>query len=78
MSAEIFGSGTVPQKSDTLRMLVVKDVNATRSHGGLSGTGSPEGSVTASPGATYVDVASGALWAKKTGTGATGWIQKVA
>lgn len=44
--------------------------------GGLSGTGSPEGAVTASPGATYTDTAGtcGAWqWVKVSGTGNTGW-----
>ena len=43
MSAEIFGSGTIPQKSDTLRMLLVKEVLATTATGGgaSSGTGIP-------------------------------------
>lgn len=36
------------------------------------GTGTPEGTVTASPGSVYLDL-SGALYIKTTGTGNTGW-----
>lgn len=42
----------------------------------LSGTGSPEGAVAASPGATYQQtngVEGATLWVKETGTGNTGW-----
>ena len=45
--------------------------------GGLSGTGSPEGVVTGSPGRLYVDVSSNDLWVKVTGTSTTnGWVNK--
>jgi len=37
------------------------------------GSGNPNGVVTASPGATYVDTAAGALYFKQTGTDANGW-----
>lgn len=44
------------------------------SGGNFSGSGSPEGVVTASPGATYVDTdLPGTIYAKRTGTGNTGW-----
>lgn len=43
--------------------------------GGLAGTGSPQGVVSASPGQTYVDVSTNNLWLKVTGTGNTGWFQ---
>lgn len=45
----------------------------------LSGSGSPESSVTASPGALYVDTDGGAsttLYVKESGTGNTGWVAK--
>lgn len=46
----------------------------------LTGTGSPQGSVTASPGAFYLNVSGGAgstLWVKETGTNTnTGWVAK--
>jgi hypothetical protein len=37
------------------------------------GSGSPEGVVASSPGATYADTAGGTLYFKQTGTGKTGW-----
>lgn len=43
----------------------------------FEGTGSPEGTVAAAPGAEYVDLAgtNGAwVWRKRTGVGATGWV----
>lgn len=41
-----------------------------------TGTGSPEGVVTASPGQPYLDTNEpGGFWVKKTGTGNTGWRQ---
>jgi len=43
MSAEVFGSGNVPQKSDTMRMLLVKDVNAILNPGGGGGGGASGG-----------------------------------
>ncbi len=42
--------------------------------GGLAGTGSPEGVVTANPGATYLDTSNGFFYVKATGTGNTGWL----
>lgn len=45
----------------------------------LSGSGTPEASVTASPGALYVDTDGGAsttLYVKESGTGSTGWVAK--
>lgn len=44
-----------------------------------SGTGSPEGSVTASSGALYTNISGGSgttLYVKETGTGNTGWVGK--
>jgi hypothetical protein len=44
-----------------------------------SGTGSPEGSVTASPGALYTNISGGAgttLYVKQSGNGNTGWVGK--
>jgi hypothetical protein len=37
------------------------------------GSGTPEGTVTATPGRTYADTTAGNLWVKNTGTGNTGW-----
>lgn len=43
--------------------------------GNFSGSGSPEGVVTASPGAFYVDTdAPGTSYFKASGTGNTGWV----
>lgn len=42
--------------------------------GNETGSGSPEGVVTAAPGAGYVDTSNGDLWVKQTGTGNTGWV----
>lgn len=46
--------------------------------GGLTGSGSPEGVVTAEPGAVYLDTTNNSLWIKRTGSGNTGWIQLLA
>lgn len=46
--------------------------------GGESGSGSPEGVVTADPGVTYWDTADQSLWVKDTGAGNTGWVQVIA
>lgn len=49
------------------------------SAGGLVGTGSPEGVVTADPGTSYLDESINSFWFKETGTGTnTGWIQLIA
>ena len=42
-----------------------------------SGTGSPQGVVTANPGATYFDVTGGGFWVKATGTDNNGWVQLI-
>lgn len=42
--------------------------------GNLTGNGSPEGVVTASPGRGYVNTSNGDLWVKQSGTGSTNWI----
>jgi len=44
-----------------------------------SGTGTPNGVVTASPGAIYLNISGGAgttLWVKQTGSSNTGWVGK--
>jgi hypothetical protein len=45
--------------------------------GNFRGSGTPEGVVTASPGAHYTDYDTGNVWAKRTGTGSTGWINLI-
>lgn len=42
--------------------------------GNLTGSGSPEGVVSASPGGGYVDTDDGTLYVKVTGVGSTGWM----
>ena len=47
--------------------------------GGLIGTGSPEGVVTADPGTFYADESTNSIWVKETGVGtSTGWVQYLA
>lgn len=46
--------------------------------GCLAGVGTPEGVVSASPGATYYDTSAYGFWVKSTGTGNTGWTQLIA
>lgn len=73
--AEQYSTGNVPLRTDPTRVIEVKILRALNSGagGGLSGSGSPEGVVSAPPGATYVDTSGGTLYIKVTGTGATGW-----
>lgn len=84
MTTEQFGSGTTPVKSDTIRTLLVKEVLATTAGGGggsgalgpFTGSGSPEGVVTAPPGSIYTDITGSvviAQYTKATGVGNTGW-----
>ena len=45
----------------------------------LTGSGTPEGSITAPPGSTYKDLSGGSgatFYVKETGTGNTGWAAK--
>lgn len=87
-SDEIYASGNVPLRSDTIRVLLVKDVNATRAGGGggggnnnKEGIGSPVGVVTPDyVGQFYsdqTDVNSVKLWIS-TGAGNTAWNQLIA
>lgn len=47
--------------------------------GGLVGTGSPQGAVTANSGTGYLDTATGNFWWKASGTGTnTGWLELIA
>ena len=60
------------------KRLLVKAVNRFTSNY-YEGTGSPEGSVTARPGAIYTNKSGGAsttLYVKESGTGKTGWVAK--
>lgn len=72
-------NNTVLPGDDELRTLhKIASAGGTGGGAGLSGTGSPEGAVTASPGSVYTDVSNGSFWNKVTGTGTTGWQQLVA
>lgn len=51
----------------------VSSISGGSGAGGLEGSGSPEGSVTADAGATYWDSTNQALYVKDSGTGNTGW-----
>lgn len=75
-----FGVGTT---SPSAQLHVVGDcivtstiwLNAAKTIGIFTGSGTPEGSVTASPGSTYHDT-TGKFFLKQTGTGTTGWFEK--
>jgi hypothetical protein len=53
----------------------VTATTVTSGTGGLAGSGSPEGVVTADPGTPYLDTATNSFWMKRTGGGTTGWQQ---
>lgn len=44
---------------------------------GNTGSGSPEGIVSAAPGSTYLDTSTNGFWVKATGVGNTGWVQLI-
>jgi len=67
--------------SDTMMLSLLSklvDATAAAGSGGLTGVGDPEGVVTASPGATYLNTTDDSFWVKETGTGNTGWIELIA
>ena len=79
-----FYSGNVSTAIDTQRVLEVKILNRLNAMGtgggtggsGVTGTGSPEGVVTATAGTLYTDTTTpGAaiVWIKTSGSGNTGW-----
>lgn len=86
MPSPIFlGDGHDPRRTDAQWAIEQKILGAlvdgAGSVGGgasLIGAGSPEGSVTATPGTLYTDSSTGALWSKITGVGNTGWSQLLA
>jgi hypothetical protein len=75
---------TTPKNTDTIRILEVRILNALRAGGsgtggaGLTGSGSPEGSVSATPGTTYYDTTGGTFWVKESGSGNTNWAELIA
>lgn len=86
-SPTFLGDGNTPRRSDAQWAIQQKILGAlvdgaggSGGSGNLSGTGSPEGSVTANPGRLYVDTATTppSIWAKATGTGTnTGWVIEI-
>ena len=83
------GDGNTPRRSDALWAIEQKILGAIRGGGGggggggagtgtFSGVGSPEGVVTASPGATYLDTSTNGFWVKNNGSGSTGWFNEIA
>lgn len=73
--------GSTPHRTDTVNTLLKRIAGGLAAGGGggggESGSGSPEGSVTANPGTTYWDSVNEVFWVKSTGTGNTGWYQLV-
>lgn len=91
MGVPFFTEGTTPRIKDSVRRIEMKILGAIAdidisggavdyaTGGNFSGSGSPEGAVTASIGAVYIDTATGSFWQKRSGTATnTGWIQQIA
>ncbi len=72
------GDGNTPRRHDALWAIEQKILGAIRGGGGggggLTGIGSPEGSVTANAGTTYLDTSNNFFYAKGSGSGNTGWV----
>lgn len=69
-----------PQYAVAGRWILVSSSTAIGGGGIITGNGTPEGVVTANPGAGYLDLTDTThpvLWFKITGTGNTGWINFV-
>lgn len=86
-SPTFLGDGHDPRRSDALWAIEQKILGALidgaggggGGAAGFSGSGSPEGVVTANPGATYVRTDTSGFWYKVTGTGTnTGWAEGIA
>lgn len=83
-SPTFLSDGHTPRRTDTLWTIEQKILGALEDGAGggggtgLSGSGSPEGVVTADPGTTYLDTSDNGFWAKNSGSGNTGWIQLIA
>lgn len=73
--------GSTPRRSDTINTLLKRIAGGIANNGsgggGETGSGSPEGVVTANPGVTYWDSMNEVFWVKNSGTGNTGWYQLV-
>ena len=73
--------GMSPIQQNAVIIYLLCQLNAAipgSSGGNFSGTGSPEGVVTAPVSSTYLQIDTGSFWMKRTGTGNTGWIEIVA
>lgn len=69
-----------PQQQQLIIAQLLCNISSSGLGGGSIGVGSPEGVVTASPGATYYDKTdpnAPDMWVKVTGTGNTGWVQLI-
>lgn len=82
--SENYSSGTVPLRTNPIRVIEVKILNALNDGAGsgsdgegLVGIVDPEGSATSDPGVTYYNTANATFWVKGSGTGNTGWVQVV-
>lgn len=79
--SEQYASGTTPLPTDTLRVIEEKILIALNEGGTGGGPGGgwlkgvvdPEGVVTATAPAGYVNTANQTFWIKESGTGNTGW-----
>lgn len=78
-----FSDGNTPRREDPRWRILQKILGATIAGGGggggglafHTGTGSPEGAVSGSPGDTYWDTSTGFKWTKVTGSATTtGWL----
>jgi hypothetical protein len=81
-----FPEGHTPRRNDSKWRILMKILGATIDGGGgggsydpntasnLSGSGSPEGVVTATVGQHYTDTMNGVTYWKMTGSGNTGWV----
>lgn len=85
-SPTFLSDGHTPRRDSTLWFIEQKILGAINDGGGggggggasvETGSGSPEGVVTAAVGGLYVDLTSHAFWIKETGSGNTGWAQYV-
>lgn len=73
--------GSTPHRSDTVNTLLKRIAGGIANNGsgtgGETGSGSPEGVLTAEPGTTYWDSTNEIFWVKDSGSGNTGWFQLV-